>query len=75
MKIYAASPGRRGKPFSWFPASHSAALGTVRRHDAATREADARVSPRVSVSLVVLSSLALWALTWFALECLISNWP
>jgi hypothetical protein len=34
-----------------------------------------RVSPRVSLALMVFSSLGLWALLWFALTCLISNWP
>jgi len=41
MKIYAAPPDHRGKSFGWFLAGHSAAFGTVRRHDAAIREADA----------------------------------
>jgi hypothetical protein len=75
MKIYAALPDRRGKSLGRFPAGHPAALGAVRRRDAATREADVRASQRVSLALVVLSSLGLWILTWFALTCLISNWP
>jgi hypothetical protein len=74
METYATSGDHRGKLVSW-PLTDPAALSPARRPDTATREADNRVSPRVSLLLIVVSSLGLWTLIWFALTGLISNWP
>jgi hypothetical protein len=30
---------------------------------------------RLAVAVALLPSLALWTLIWYALTCLISNWP
>jgi hypothetical protein len=32
-------------------------------------------SLRAGVNIVVVSSLGRWAITWFVLTCLVSNWP
>jgi hypothetical protein len=75
METYAASGDHRDKSLSWSLANDPAAFGTTRHPDPATGEADPRVSPRVSLAIIVASSLGLWALIWFALTSLISNWP
>jgi hypothetical protein len=75
MATYAPSQHRAKSPLSWPLTSDPAAFDVVRRPDPATREADTRVSPRVSLVLIVVSSLGLWGLIWFALTRLISNWP
>jgi len=76
VKTYAASADhQRGSSLSLSLVGDPAVFGAIRRDDPATHEADARVSPRASLALIVLSSLGLWALIWFALSYLISNWP
>jgi hypothetical protein len=75
MQTDAASGDHRGKVLYWSRAGDPAAFDIVRRPDTATREAEARVSPRVSLLLIVGSSVGLWGLIWFALTSLISKWP
>jgi hypothetical protein len=75
MKTYGALADHRDRSFTLSLVDDPVAFGSVRRPDPATREADTPVSPQVSLALIVASSLGLWALIWFALTCLISNWP
>jgi hypothetical protein len=70
MDTYAAHSGHRAKSSRLTLVSNTAALD----YPSLNREVR-RVSPRVSLALIVLSSLGLWAVLWFALTCLISNWP
>jgi hypothetical protein len=51
----------------------AAAANTDEQSEA--HETDDRISARASLALIVLSSLALWALIWFALTRVITNWP
>jgi hypothetical protein len=74
MKTYGALADR-DRPLSLSLVDDLPAFGTVRRADPATCEADIRVSRRVSLVLIVASSLGLWGLIWFLLTCLASNWP
>jgi hypothetical protein len=74
MKTNAASGHHHQKSSAWPLAGGVAPLRIVRHRDPASEEADDRVSLRTSVTIVVLSSLALWAVIWFALTCLITNW-
>jgi hypothetical protein len=70
MDTYAAHGGHREKSSRLTLVSNTAALD-----DPSTDREVRRLSPRVSLALILLSSLGLWALAWFALTCLISNWP
>jgi hypothetical protein len=70
MDTYAAHGGHRAKSSRLTLVGNTAALSDP------SPDSEVRlVSPRVSLALIVLSSLGLWALLWFALTCLISNWP
>jgi len=70
MDTYAAHRGHRAKSSRLTLVSNIAAL------DDPPRDSEIRsLSPRVSLALILLSSLGLWAVVWFALTCLISNWP
>jgi hypothetical protein len=69
-------PGdHRGKAARLRLASDATTFTSVRHPEPAPRETDERVRLRVAVAVAVVPSLALWALIWFALTCLISNWP
>lgn len=72
METFAASDERRARLLRAILASDAAA-GTAGRSE--PRDGDDRISPGASLALIVLSSLGLWALVWFALRCLITNWP
>jgi hypothetical protein len=39
-----------------------------------TLEAPARISPRMSLTLILLSSLGLWAAIWAVVSSLIARW-
>ena len=69
-------PGdHRGKAARLTLFSDAAPFRTVRHSGPAPWETDERVRLRVSMAVALLPSLALWALIWYALTCLISNWP
>ncbi len=73
MKSYAAFVHHRGKSSGWSLLGGATPFRSARAP--ATEEIARPVSPRVSLAIVVLPSMALWALIWFALRSLISNWP
>jgi hypothetical protein len=75
MDTYVGRGDRRGKPARLRLISGPEALPKVRHSEPASRETDDRVSLRVALAAAVLPSIALWALIWFALTRLISNWP
>jgi hypothetical protein len=75
MDTYVAPNAHRRKAARLRLVGDTAAFSTVRHFAPSPHETDPRLSPRASLAVIVLSSLGLWALIWFALTCLISNWP
>ena len=75
MGTYVAPVDHRRKAVKLRLVSDAAALGTVRHPEPAPCETDERARLRSGVVVALLPSAALWALIWYALTCLISNWP
>jgi hypothetical protein len=75
METYAASDDRRARLLRLILVSDTAAAGTARHPEPAPREIDDRLRLRRTMAVALLPSLALWALIWFALTALITNWP
>jgi hypothetical protein len=75
METYVARGQHRPRPSKLSLQVEPADFARVRRWEPSSRETDPRASPRVCVAVIVLSSLGLWALIWFAISSLISYWP
>ena len=75
MNIYVAPGDHRGKTAGPRLVSDATTFTSVRHPEPAPRETDERVRPRVSLAIALPLSLGLWALVWFALTRLITNWP
>jgi hypothetical protein len=75
METYVAPGQRRRKAARLTLVSDAATSSTVQHSEPAPWGTDERVRLRVAVAVALLPSLALWALIWYALTCLISNWP
>jgi len=55
--------------------SDAASCSTSPQPEPAPRDAGERARLRVGLAVALLPSMALWALIWYALSWLISNWP
>ena len=75
METYVAPVEHPGMPARLRLVSDAAALSTIRHGEAAPNEADERTRLRKAVAVAILPSLGLWAMIWYALTHLISNWP
>jgi hypothetical protein len=75
METYATSDDRRAMLVRLMLVSDTTAAGTVRHTEPAPCETDERLRLRKTMAVALLPSMALWALIWFALTYLITNWP
>ena len=75
MNAYVAPGDRRAKTAGLRLVSDTMTLISVRHPEPAPRETDERLRLRVSLAVALPLSLGLWALVWFALTRLITNWP
>jgi hypothetical protein len=75
METYAASDDRRARLLRLILVSAIAAAGTARHPEPAPRKIDEQLRLHKTIAVALLPSLALWALIWFALTALITNWP
>jgi hypothetical protein len=75
METYVAPGEHPGMPARLRLVSDAAAFGTIRHAEPAPPEADERTRLRKAVAVAILPSIALWAMIWYALSRLISNWP
>ena len=73
METYTAFDDRRARLLHFMLVSDTAA-GTARHPEPAPRT-DELVRLRVAAAVALPLSLGLWALVWFALTRLITNWP
>ena len=71
MDIYVAPGDKREKSAAML--SDGGALDTARQSEPI--ETERRLSAGASLAIMMALSLALWALIWFCLTCLISFWP
>ena len=74
MNTYVAPGDHRGKTAGLRLVSDATTFTSVRHPEPAPRETDERVRLQVSLAVALPLSLGLWALIWFALTYLISNW-
>jgi hypothetical protein len=75
MQTYATSDDHRAMLVRLITVSDTATAGTARHSEPTRRKTDELLRLRKTVAVALLPSLALWALIWFALTCLITNWP
>jgi hypothetical protein len=75
MDTYVAPVEALRRPARLRLVADAEAFRTVRHSGPASRETDERARLRKAMAVALLPSLALWALIWFALTCLITNWP
>ena len=75
METYVAPVEHPGMPARLRLVSDPAAFGTIRQAEPAPHEADKGTRLRKAVAVALLPSLGLWAMIWYALTHLISNWP
>ena len=75
MNTYVAPGDHRAKTAGLRLVSDATTFTSVRQPEPAPRETDERVRLRVSLAVALPLSLGLWALVWFALTRLITNWP
>jgi hypothetical protein len=75
METYVALGERPGMAAGLRLVSDAAVSGAIRQAERAPRETDERTRLRKAVAVALLPSMALWAIIWYALSHLISNWP
>jgi hypothetical protein len=75
METFVAPGDHRVKAARLRLVSDAAVFDEVRHSEPAPCDIDERARLRKAVAIALLPSLALWALIWFALTCLITNWP
>ena len=75
MNTYVAPGDHRGKTAGLRLVSDATTFTSVGHPEPAPRETDGRARLQVEVAVAVVSTLALWAVVWFALTRLITNWP
>ena len=75
METYVAADGRRRTVARLRLVSDTAGLSKAQHSRSASRETDERVRFLKAVAIALLPSATLWALIWYTLTRLISNWP
>jgi hypothetical protein len=76
MDTYFVSGEHRGEAAGPTLLTDAEASGTIGHPDEPVpRVANERARLQKAVARALLPSLALWALIWYALTCLIANWP